>query len=140
MEKIKKFHKMTTEEKMNANIFFKAGYFISKEVGECDNYSVLNEYYRYQNNVKSEKTKDGRVSTSILWLSPRIAEKYGMPEKIEIKSGAIKMQRDVFYKEKYTGNTILTEPYEVMRGEGRNIDALPKLLSGFFTAQSEIRE
>jgi hypothetical protein len=138
--KTKKFQQMTTEEKMNANIFFKIGYLISKEVGECENYSVLDRYYRYQNNVKSESTGNGRVYTSILWLSPEIASKHQMPEKIEIKTGAIKMQRDVFYKEKHTGNTMMTEPYEVVIGEGQNADALPKLLSGFFTAQSENRK
>ena len=136
----KKFQHLTTEEKMNANIFFKIGYLISKEVGECENYSVLERYYRYQNNVKSESTGNGRVYTSILWLSPEIASKYQMPEKIEIKTGAIKMKRDVFYKEKHTGKTMMTEPYEVVIGEGQNIDALPKLLAGFFTAQSENRK
>lgn len=133
----KKFHQMTTEEKMNANIFFKIGYLISKEVGECENYSVLDRYYRYQNDVEYEDTENGRVYTSILWLSPEIAEKHNMPEKIEIKSGAIRMQRDVFYKEKHTKNTVMTEPYEVVTGDGQNVDALPKLLAGFFTAQYE---
>ena len=134
-----KFNQMTTEEKINANIFFKIGYLISKEVGRCENYSVLDRYYRYQSNVKSESTGNGRVYTSILWLSPEIAKKFQMPEKIEIKSGAVKMQKDVFYKERHSGNTVFTEPYEVVIGEGENMDALPKLLSGFFTAQAEIR-
>lgn len=136
----KKFHELSTEEKMNANIFFKIGYLISKEVGECESYGILDRYYRYQDNVKSESTGNGRVYTSILWLNPEIAKKHNMPEKIEIKTGAIKMQRDVFYKEKHTGITVLTEPYEVVIGEGKNIDALPKLLAGFFTAQSEIKK
>lgn len=35
----------------------------------------------------------------------------------------------------------MTEPYEVVIvGEGQNLDALPKLLCGFFTAQSENRK
>jgi hypothetical protein len=140
MKTTKKFHQLTTEEKINDNIFFKIGYLISKEVGECENYSALDRYYCYQNNVKSESTGNGRVFTSILWLTPEIAAKHNMPEKIEIKSGAIKMQRDIFYKEKHTGNTVMTEPYEVVIGEGKNIDAHPKLLAGFFTAQSEKRK
>ena len=117
-----KKHYQTTEEKMNANIFFKIGYLISKEIGECNNYSVLGRYYRYENNVKSESSKNGRIYTSILWLSPEIAEKNQMPEKIEIKSGAIKMKLDVFYKEKHTGNTVMAEPYEVVIGKGKNIE------------------
>ncbi len=136
----KKFQHLTTKEKINSNIFFKIGYIISKEVGECKNYAVLNRYYRYQSNIKSESSGNGRIFTSILWLSPEIAEKNNMPEKIEIKSGQIKMQSDIFYKEKYTGNTVMTEPYEMVIGEGQNMDALPKILSGFFTGQCENRK
>jgi hypothetical protein len=119
MNATKKFHQMTTEEKMNTNIFFKIGYLIADKIGECESYSALDRYYRYQNNVQSEGTKNGRVYTSILWLSPEIAEEHQMSEKIVIKTGAIKMKRDVFYKEKNTGNTVMTEPYEVVVGEGK---------------------
>jgi hypothetical protein len=109
---------------------------ISKEVGECNNYSILDDYYRYQHYVRSESTSTGRIYTSILWLNPDIASKYQMPEKIVIKSGAIKMQRDVFYKEKHSGNTVMTEHYEVENGEGQNRGALSKLLAGFFKGQA----
>ena len=131
---MEKFHLMTTEEKISTNIFFEIGYLISKEVGECENYAVLNKYYSYQHNVKSESTGNGRIYSSILLLNSEIASKNNVPEKIEIKTGAIKMKRDVFYKEKNTGNTVFTEPYEVVTGEGKNGDVLPKLLAGFFTA------
>jgi hypothetical protein len=136
----KKFQHLTTEEKINTNIFFKIGYSISKEIGECENYAVLDRYFKYHNKVKSESTGAGSIYTSILLLSPEIAKKYNMPEKIEIKSGATTMKRDVFYKEKHSGTTVMTEPYEVVIGEGKNFNALPMLLSGFFTAQSEIRK
>ena len=125
------------KEKIKNNLFFRIGYDISNETGECHNYSILDKYYRYQDNVKSESTGNGRIYTSILWLSPEIAKKYNLPEKIEIKSGAIKKRRDIFYKEKYSGKTVLTEPYEVVFGKGENVDVLNKLLAGFFSGQCE---
>ena len=133
----KKFHQLSTEEKINSNIFFKLGFLISKEVGTCSNYSVLDNYYKYQNNVFSEKKNNGRVYTSYILLNPAFALKIGFPEKIEIKTGSITMERDVFYKEERTGITHLTQPYQIMEGEGKNFDAHSKLLAGFFTGQTE---
>lgn len=138
LKSTKKFHELTTEEKIESSVFFKLGYFISKEVGIVNSYGILDNYYKYQNNAYSVSTPEGRVTTDILWLSPEIAKAMQMPERIEIKSGAVQTKRDVFYKEKHTGNTVFTETYEIMIGEGQNFDALPKILSGFFNGQFDM--
>ncbi len=138
---MKKFHEMTTEEKINESIFFKVGYRIGELTGVIENYGILDKYYKYRHNVRSELAKDGgRVFTCILLLNKEIAEFANIPEKIEIKTGAIKIKRDVFYKEKHTGNTVFTEPYEIMEGNGENLKALPRILSGFMTKQCEFKK
>lgn len=135
---MKTFHELSTAEKIENSIFFKIGYKIGEKLGLVNNYGSLDKFYRYQADVKSEVNENGTVKTSLLWLNPEIAKFAELPEKIEIKSGAVKMKRDVFYKEKHTGNTVMTEPYEVVVGEGENMKALPHILSGFFTKQCEL--
>ena len=134
---MKNFNELTLKEKIETNIFFKIGYKIGELNGRVKNYGELDYYYKYHPNVKSELTKNGRVTTDIIFLNSEIAEFANLPERIEIKSGAIKKKRDVFYKEKHTGNIHLTEPYEVMIGNGENMNAVPDILNGFFTKQCE---